>query len=394
MIRAIFLFVVLGMGLFVGSQFSGQQGYVLISVANKTIEMSVTTLVVLIIALLASLFSLEFLIKKVLSASSSTWNWFSIRKLKRARRFTNEGIVKLLEGDWQGAEKKVTRWANHHDMPLLCYLIASEAAQEMGDERKRDHYLELAQQQDGSNLAVQLTKARLQVKQAEFEPALETLSSLQQAHGNNQMLLNLLKTTYLNLQLWQPLLTLIPKLSKQKLIDEEEKAGLMHDAHCGMLHDVAKTKGTEGVLSYWAALARKQRQDRGLIACLTMLLIERQADSQAYGLVKEALKKQADEQLIALIPKMNLADIHPATQLLEGMLKKDSQNVAILSALAQLCFRAQQWPQAQQHLEHVLSIRANVADYSLLADALEKQNLTQAANDVSRKALTLVDATA
>lgn len=65
MIRLIFLFVVLGAGLFVGTQFSGQQGYVLISIANKTIEMSVTTLVIFVIAALAGLFLLEYLIKKV-----------------------------------------------------------------------------------------------------------------------------------------------------------------------------------------------------------------------------------------------------------------------------------------------------------------------------------------
>ncbi len=46
MIRLIFLFVVLGLGLFVGTQYAGQQGYVLISIANRTIEMSVTTLVI------------------------------------------------------------------------------------------------------------------------------------------------------------------------------------------------------------------------------------------------------------------------------------------------------------------------------------------------------------
>lgn len=64
MIRLIFLFVVLGLGLFVGTQYAGQQGYVLISIANRTIEMSVTTLVIFIIGALAALFALEFLVKK------------------------------------------------------------------------------------------------------------------------------------------------------------------------------------------------------------------------------------------------------------------------------------------------------------------------------------------
>ena len=79
MIRLIFLFVVLGAGLFVGTQYAGQQGYVLISIANKTIEMSVTTLVIFVIGALAALFALEFIVKKFFYMSFTTWNWFSIR---------------------------------------------------------------------------------------------------------------------------------------------------------------------------------------------------------------------------------------------------------------------------------------------------------------------------
>ena len=391
MIRMIFLFVVLGLGLFAGTQFAGQQGYVLISVADKTIEMSVTTLVVFIIALLAALFGLELIIKKALSASSTTWNWFSVRKLKRARRYTNEGIVKLLEGDWPAAEKKVTRWANHHDMPLLCYLIASEAAQEMGNEEKRDHYLALADKQDNSTLAVLLTKARQQVRDKEFEKAFDTLSTLKSDYPNNPIVLNLLKTTYLNLKLWEPLLEILPQLSKSKSIDSDEYSAVSNKARCGMLIDIAQSKGSEGLLSYWNSVPRKARQDTSLIACLVKQLMIRKADSEAFTIVKEAIKKRYSDDLIALIPEMSLADVHPAVVMLEGLLKKDENNAAIHSALAQFALRSEKWEDAQQHLETALSIRANVTDYSYLAEALEKQNLTHAANDVSRQALKLVD---
>ena len=56
MFRLMFIFITLGLGLFVGTQFSDQQGYVLISVADSTTEMSVTTLVIFIVAALAALF--------------------------------------------------------------------------------------------------------------------------------------------------------------------------------------------------------------------------------------------------------------------------------------------------------------------------------------------------
>jgi HemY protein len=315
-----------------------------------------------------------------------------VRKLKRARRYTNEGIVKLLEGDWQAAEKKVTRWANHHDMPLLCYLIASEAAQEMGDDSKRDKYLALANEQDNSALAVQLTKARQQVRERAFEQSLETLSKLSREHSNNPMVLNLLKITYINLKHWQPLLDILPKLAKAKLIDSEEQSKLSKQAQCGVIEEVAKSKGSEGAIAFWNSLPRKVRQDGDIVACLAMQLIERKADNEAYTLVVEALKKKQSDTLIQVITKMNLADSYPAIVLLNGYVKKNPEDASTHSALAKMYIKEDKWSDAQSHLETALSIRADVSDYSSLAMVLEKQDLTTAANDVSRRALTLINA--
>ncbi|EGA67863.1 heme biosynthesis protein [Vibrio sinaloensis DSM 21326] len=392
MFRIIFLFVVLGAGLFAGTQFSGQQGYVLISIADKTIEMSVTTLVIFVIAALAALFALEFLIKKALYASSATWNYFSVRKMRRSRRYTNEGIVKLLEGDFQQAEKKVTRWANHHDMPLLCYLVASEAAQGLGDKEKRDRYLELASQQENAQLAVELTRAKQQVREADFNSAFDTLSTLKSSYPNNTIVLNLLKTVYMELKLWQPLLDALPNLVKAKVVSKQEQVELTLRAQCGLLADVAEQKGSEGLISHWNGLPRKLKNDSHLVECFAKQLIARKADSEAFTLVKENIKKHPNSELYALLPEMNLADSHPAIVFLEDALRKDGNNAAAHSALAQFHLRDEKWTEAQQHFEKALSVRSDVSDYAYLADALEKQNLTKAAHEVSRKALTLVQA--
>lgn len=390
MFRLIFLFVVLGLGLFVGTQYAGQQGYVLISIANKTIEMSVTTLVIFVIVALAALFGLEYLIKKVFYASSATWNYFSVRKMRRSRRYTNEGIIKLLEGDFKLAEKKVTRWANHHDMPLLCYLVASEAAQGMGNEAQRDRYLELAAQQENAELAVELTRAKQQIRDAKYNQALETLSGLKRNYANNLIVLNLLKQVYIELKLWQPLLDLLPKLVKSKIVTEEEQEPLAQRAQCGLLTEVAEQKGSEGLIAHWNALPRKVKSDAHLVECFAKQLINRQADNEAFTLIKETLKKHPNSELYRLLPELKLSDSHPVITFLEEVLRKDANNAQANSALAQFHLRNENWSGAQQHLEKALSIRSNVSDYGLLADALEKQNLTKAAHEVSKKALTLV----
>lgn len=390
MVRIIFLFVVLGLGLFAGTQYAGQQGYVLISVANKTIEMSVTTLVIFVIAALAALFGLEFLIKKALNASSATWNWFSVRKMRRSRRYTNEGIIKLLEGDFKLAEKKVTRWAKHHDMPLLCYLVASEAAQGMGNNQQRDRYLELASQQENATLAVELTRAKQQIRDANYNLAFDTLSNLKATYPNNAIVLNLLKQVYIELKLWQPLLDLMPLLVKNSIISKEEQPLLTQRAQCGLLHEIAEQKGSEGLIAHWDSLPRKIKSDTHLIECFAKLLMSRKADHEAFTLLKETLKKHPNSSLYALLPELKLADEHPMLTFLEGTLRKDANNAEANSAIAQLYLRNEQWQQAQQHLEKALTVRSSVSDYGYLSDALEKQNLTKAAHEVSKKALTLV----
>lgn len=391
MVRFILLFIILGVGLFIGTQYSGQQGYVLISIANKTIEMSVTTLVLFIILFLAGLFTVEFIVKKTLRVSSNTWNWFSVRKLKRSRRLTNEGIIKLLEGDWKQAEKKVTRWANHHDMPLLCYLIASEAAQGQGDTEKRDHYLELAAKEENSTLAVELTRAKQQIQDDRYELALATLHNLVPGYGNNPVLLGLLKTTYLNLAKWNSLIDLLPKLKKAKLIEDDEQEQLTQQAYAGLLSSSADEKGSEGVIAQWNTLGRKAKSNTKLIAHFAGLLSQHNGDNEAFTVIKESIKKHPSPELYSLLPQLNLADRHPAVMLLEAIVEKDANNAEAHSALARFYLKDEKWPEAQIHFEAALNLRVSVKDYGYLADALDKQNKKQAAHDVSRQALALIE---
>ncbi|SHF45428.1 heme biosynthesis HemY N-terminal domain-containing protein [Vibrio gazogenes] len=393
MIRAIFLFAVLGIGLYVGTQYSGQQGYVLISIANKTIEMSVTTLILLVIALLAVLFGIEFLIKKALHISSSTWNWFGSRKLKQSRRDTNEGIVKLIEGDWKQAEKKVTRLAKNHDMPLLCYLIASEAALEQGNQEKRDHYLSLAAKQENSTLAVKLTKARQFTKEQRYQDALNVLSDVAIQHPDNPVVVSLLKTTYHHLRQWQPLLGLMPQLRKLKLAGEEEIIRLEIESRSHLMEQAAAIRGKETLTEYWKDLPKRLKNTPELMVCYVQLLLKHQGDEEAFSLLKEHIKKHPNSNSYPLLPEINLESRQPIIKLLQNVIRKDEQHAEAHSALGQLYFQEKKLPLAQGHLEKALQIRNSISDYQLLAQVLEQQDMSQAAHHVSKKALSLIEPT-
>ncbi len=393
MIRLIFLFVILGAGLFVGTQYSGQQGYVLISIANTTIEMSVTTLILCVFALLAVLFALEFIIKKLLHVSFSTWNWFSIRKMRHSRRLTNEAILKLIEGDWKIAEKKAARWAKHHDMPLLCYLVAAEAAHGQGNKEKCEQYLQLAEKQENSELAVALTKAKQLIDDGDYQAAENTLDFLRIQHPNNNIALNLMKRAYIQLNKWPQLLELLPYLEKAKLIDTQQSTHLYQQAHCEMLKQITQQLGSDGIMKYWEEQSRQTRQDSVITSCFARLLAERKEDIQALSVIQETLKKQSVPELYALLPELGLNDQTPVIKMLQNNLKKDEHNAAAHSALANIYHKQERWAEAQKHLESALHIRPDISDYKLLAEVLDKQKMTKAAHDVSLKALEIAQKT-
>lgn len=389
MIKILLLVIALIAGLIVGPDLAGNQGYVLISAANQTIEMSVSTLVILVVFAFAALFILEWLIRKLFSLSSSTRGWFSGRKNKKARALTNEGLLKLLEGDWKQSEKLLLKGVNHSDAPLLNYLAAAEAAQGRGDIDNRDRYLQQAADFGIDNLATALTRAKLQYRQGQYEEALASLQGLVDANPRNPILLSLLKDTYLKLQDWQALLRLMPSLKRVKAVTETEAERLELKAECGLMAHIATQKGSDGLLAHWNSLSRSARQQPKLIGCLVKQLIARKADSEAYIILRENLKKHPDESLIALMPELSLPDYHPAILKLQDVLRYNENNPVTHSALGQLYFREGKWAEARTHFEKALDIRPDVADYAWLVDTLEKLNESSAANHLSREALKL-----
>lgn len=390
MIRLLLLAIVLVGGLIVGTTFADQQGYVLISIAETTIEMSLTTLVIFIGALIAGLFVLEMIVKRILSVGSFTRGWFSARHLRKARYNTFKGMIKLHEGEWKDAERLITKGGRHNDFPLLNYLAAAEAAQGRQQIEQRDHYLKLASEQSDSRLAVALTSAKLQMREQQYELALATLQSVKVDYPRNPVLLELLKECYLALNEWQPLKNIIHPLTKANLITEQQALELEEKAECGLMEFIATNQGTVGLLDHWNSLPKKLKKHVPVLVCLIKQLHARKADSEAYIILRDNLKKRSDDRLVELLPTLNLADYHPVTVLLEEMVNHDARNPVVQSTLAQLYMRIEKWQPAREHFEAALAIREDMSDYAYLARVLDKQNHKQDAANISRKALIMV----
>ncbi len=387
MIKLLLLIITLIAGLVIAPELAGNQGYVLISVANQTIEMSFTTLIAIVVAGFTAFFVLEFIIRTLLSMPKSTLNWFSSRKAKKAREMTNTGLIKMLEGDWKQAEKFMVKGANSSDAPLVNFLAAAEAAQGRGDVESRDHYLQQAADLGSDNLAIAITRAKLQFRQEQYEEALASIQGLIDNHPRNTILLTILKDCYLKLNDWQALLRLLPDLKKAKVITEAQASALEVQAESGLMVRIAHQQGTDSLLAHWNGLPRHAKQDTALVTCLVEQLVTNHADTDAYEILGERLKKDTDDSLIGLVPRLSLSDYHPAIAQLQDLLRHDENSAVTQSALGQLYYRQNKWAEAKAHFEKALAIRSDVTDYAWLVKTLEKLNDATAANSLSRKAL-------
>ena len=119
MLKVLLLFVLLIAGIVVGPMIAGHQGYVLIQTDNYNIETSVTGLAIILILAMVVLFAIEWLLRRIFRTGAHTRGWFVGRKRRRARKQTEQALLKLAEGDYQQVEKLMAKNADHAEQPVV-----------------------------------------------------------------------------------------------------------------------------------------------------------------------------------------------------------------------------------------------------------------------------------
>ena len=122
MLKVLLLFALLLAGIVLGPMLAGHQGYVLIQTDNYNIETSVTGLAIMLVLTLVVFFALEWLLRRIFRTGAHTRGWFMGRKRRRARKQTEQALLKLAEGDYQQVEKLMSKNADHAEQPLVNYL--------------------------------------------------------------------------------------------------------------------------------------------------------------------------------------------------------------------------------------------------------------------------------
>ncbi len=388
MIRVILLLVLAAAGLVLGPLLADHQGYVLITLGNYTVEMSVVSAVLVAVIFYFALLLLENLLGRLFSLGNRTRGWLSRRRQRKARHQTLDGLVALAEGHYREAERLMIKGARNTETPLINYLTAAEAAQAQGQDEKRDDYLRQAEaEHPKAELAVGLIRARLQLRQGQAAEAEAILSQLRESHPQNLMVQSLLKECYVALGRWSELLDMLPSLHKHKLIGGEELAELQQRGYAAQFAEQGHQLGSEGLLDLWRELPRARRQDPQLLAALCQQLLQLKATEQAESLLQDALRKQLHPALLALCGKLGPGEHASLLALLLRQAKTDPKQAPLLSAIGHLYLQRRQFNEAQSYLEQALALQPNASDYLAMAQVLEQQRLFEKAGHFYRLGL-------
>jgi HemY protein len=390
MLRILFLFLIIIAAIIIGPILVGHQGRIVIEVAGYSIKTSVTSFAIMAAIVLSVLATVFWFLKRLLKAGSVTKNWFFDSKQDRAERMTQAAMLKLIEGDYERAERLLANSAKDAAQPMVNYLLAAESAQRRNDLINTNQYLESAAEQAGQNqVPVDITRIRIQLAHGAFDAARAGVDKLLNSHPRHPEVLRLAQKAYLSSGAYQSLLELLPVLRKTETYDSEELERIQSQAYLGMMQSEIDAEGVDGLKRWWSNLPRKTRGSSELKAAVAGKFIELQDHQSAEDIILEGLKQEYNESLIVLLPKLNSNRLEVLEQTLWKLIKKHGATPLLNSTLAQLMIQHGDWQKASEQLRQALEQHPNPQDYALLADTYDHLAQDEDANRIRREALQL-----
>ncbi|MDZ3994349.1 heme biosynthesis protein HemY [Pseudomonas sp. Teo4] len=372
-------------------------GYVLISYGGFRYQSGLWAALAALVVIVALLWLLRYLVGLVLTSSGVVNPWSRRNRSRRIRLAVEQGQLDLAEGRWASAQRHLHRAAEAERQPLLYYLGAARAANELGRTEDSDNLLERAlERQPQAELAVALTHAQLQMDRGDGDGALETLLAMQERHPHNGQVLRLLQRLYLERGDWPALIRLMPELRKAKVLPADELASLEQRAW-GQNLSLATTRGDDpssarqALERAWQQLTSAQRQEPQLVLAYAEQLRQVGAQGEAEQVLRSALKREYESHLARLYGLVRGDDPARQLQTAEGWLKAHPQDPSLLLTLGRLSLQNRLWGKARDYLESSLRMERNPEACAELARLLAGLGETERSNQLFQEGLGLLD---
>lgn len=373
-------------------------GYILIAWRNFSIETSVWVGVGFLLAFWLLLLLVRAVVR-MLNASGRRINPWSRRNLQqRANVVATRGLLEFAEGHWKPALRLLKKSAPHAELPLINYLAAARAANELEDYSECDSLLrEAYETTPKADVAIAVTQAQLQIGRGQLEQALATLTRLRKEHPKHLYALKLLSQVYLRLEDWSSLLALLPELRKQQVLKPADQDALEYQVHSALLLQAgqriapADVDPASLVIAAWEQMPKRMREDPPVVEAYCLQLRAKGREILAEEVLRNVLQSNYNDRLVHLYGLVQGRD--PARQLAtaEQWLQSHPTNATLLLAAGRLAQRNSLWGKARDYLEASFSSKRDIQTCAELARLLDRMGDQQASRAVLNDGFDLME---
>lgn len=387
----IIIFCALVLAIGIASIAASSDGQLIITLKDWTIQTSLTFFVITLVFLFIAMYLLLKAVEAVWKMPQSINRWKYFRNQRRSEKYLVQGLHSLFEGNWRQAENKLNKGVNFSRNPLINYLGAARAAQQMGNVAKRDNYLKCAYEKglNDDSIVIGLTQAELQLNQQQKEQALATLKNLHEKFPDHVQVNLMLMELHYDLNDWDEVINLIPALGRKKVISAEILKARQLGAYAGKLLQASQSGGKENLDKMWEQIPGKIKNEIYLIEIYTTEKLKFADSASCEVLLRNALKRNWDNNLIRLYGLVDSKDPNKQLKFAENQLSDHARDPVLLLTLGRLSLRNSLWGKARSYLEDSIDIEPMPDTYHELANLHEKQGEHVAANVYYQEGLTL-----
>lgn len=380
-IIGLLFFILCGVGLTLF--FREDNGYVLLRYQDTVVE---TSLVFFTVSAIVALWLLGFIwaaARTLLNLPTVIPAAFRQRKLNQSRDALLRGLRLYLEGQWREAESSLTNKLNDPNARLIHYLFAARAAQYQQQIERRDQHIEQAHKtRPGSETAVLLTQARLQLMHNQDTQALASLEHLYETQRDHPVVVKLLLQALQRLKDWERLADILPEADRLEAGPANWRRDLGIQVYQARLHQAGQ-RGYEQLSDCWESLPRKLRRSPKILeAYIGELSRFDQGKTEAARLISQNLKRGWYPALALMYGELPAEKDTSQLAAVEEWIKQHGEQKELLYLAGRLCLRNQLWGRARSYFEQLLK----VAPTAQVWQAMGQLHLQTGDNDKARQA--------
>lgn len=337
-------------------------GYVLVSYRGWTLEATLASVVLALLALLILGYAAVWLLRRLnpLKLLRRT-TWVHLFGGIDPEAASARGLQELLLGNWQEAYRLLVENAERVEHPMFNYLAASLAAFERDDRLGWQFCLERAEKKAGQyssghyNHGIKSLKGWLEQRAGDTPQALSTLLALKRVAPASPFVLRQLRDIYLQLPDWEALAELLPELERYKVLKPDAQLKLAEQVFSQRLR-VAGSDSLHDLHAVYRELPKALRTSELLTSQYLQYLLHYDQDAEASNVLKAFLKQQWSDDLVGSVGFLTGGNPQLLLLLLEDFLKHRTNNPVLMLTLGRLSLRTQLWGKARDYFEQALRL--------------------------------------